>query len=170
MKLWVDNWRWAGVPFYLRHGKSLPARTTEIVVRWKDAPNVLFNDQGGRLKSNMLVLRIQPNEGFSLRTNAKVPGSGMEIRPVQMGFDYSETFGSEPPEAYERLLHDALIGDGTLFTRRDETEVAWGIADAILNSWRDAPAPFLYKPGSWGPDEADSFMARDGRRWHLPDK
>jgi glucose-6-phosphate 1-dehydrogenase len=173
MKLFVDNWRWAGVPFYLRHGKSLPQRATEIVVRWKDAPGVLFNNASSRLKSNMLAMRIQPNEGFALRTNAKVPGSGMEIRDVQMDFDYSAGFGAEPPEAYERLLHDALLGDGTLFTRRDETEVAWSITDAVLKAW-ERPAqgslvvPYTYPQGSWGPEEADDFMARDSRRWHQP--
>ena len=167
LKLFVDNWRWAGVPFYLRHGKSLQARATEIVIRWKDTPSVLFNDIT-TLKSNMLKLRIQPNEGFDLRMNAKVPGSGMEIRDVLMDFDYSDAFGSEPPEAYERLLNDAMLGDGTLFTRRDETEVAWNIADQILNAWGKAPQPFEYSKGSWGPEEADEFMARDGRRWHQP--
>lgn len=174
MKLFVDNWRWAGVPFYLRHGKDLPERVTEICVRWKDTPSVLFNNNAGTLKSNMLTLRIQPNEGFALRTNAKVPGSGMEIRAVQMEFDYSDSFGAEPPEAYERLLHDAFIGDGTLFTRRDETEVAWNIIDQILRAWQNpqpgAPSrPHPYAPGSWGPDEANEFMSRDGRRWHTPE-
>lgn len=168
LKLWVDSWRFSGVPFYLRHGKSLPQRNTEIVVRWKDTPCVLFNDTCNRLKSNMLILRIQPNEGFALRANAKVPGSGMDIRDVRMDFDYSDAFGAEPPEAYERLLRDALIGDGTLFTRRDEAEAAWSIADTVLEGWQDAPAPFSYKPKSWGPAEADQFMAADGRRWHEP--
>lgn len=168
LKLFVDNWRWAGVPFYLRHGKTLQSRATEIVIRFKDTPSVLFNDMGNPLKSNLLTLRIQPNEGHDLRLNAKVPGSGMEIRDVHMDFDYSETFGAEPPEAYERLLHDAMLGDGTLFTRRDEVEVAWNIADQILNAWQSEPAPFEYSKGGWGPDEADDFMARDGRRWHQP--
>lgn len=168
LKLFVDNWRWAGVPFYLRHGKNLPERVTEITVRWKDTPCVLFNNADTKLKSNMLTMRIQPNEGFELRTNAKVPGSGMEIRDVHMDFDYSETFGSEPPEAYERLLHDALLGDGTLFTRRDETEVAWDIAGSIIEAWENGPAPFEYEPGSWGPKEADDFIGRDGRHWHEP--
>lgn len=168
LKLHIDNWRWSGVPFYLRHGKGLPKRATEIVVRWKDTPCVLFNDACNRLKSNMLILRIQPNEGFALRNNAKVPGSGMEIRDVRMDFDYSETFGAEPPEAYERLLHDALTGDSTLFTRRDETEVAWSIVDSILEGWKRASLPFTYKPGTWGPDEVDEFLVRDGRRWHQP--
>jgi len=170
LKLFVDNWRWAGVPFYLRHGKSLPQRATEIIIRWKDAPCVLFNDDGCNLKSNMLTMRIQPNESFGLRQNAKVPGSGMEIRDVSMSFDYSETFGAEPPEAYERLLHDALLGDGTLFTRRDETEVAWDIAGGILDAWKTAPEPFAYEPNSWGPREADEFINRDARRWHQPEK
>jgi glucose-6-phosphate 1-dehydrogenase len=168
LKMFVDNWRWANVPFYLRHGKNLAQRSTEIVIRWKDVPNLLFNNSDTVLKSNMLTLRIQPEEGFDLRTNAKVPGSGMEIRGVHMDFDYSESFGAEPPEAYERLLHDALLGDGTLFTRRDETEVAWDIAGRILDAWENAPAPFSYAPGSWGPAEADELIGRSGRRWRKP--
>ena len=168
LRLMVDNWRWSGVPIYLRHGKALTKRATEVVVRWKDTPYVLFNDQVNRVKSNMLIMRIQPNDGFALRTNAKVPGSGMEIRDVQMDFDYSEAFGAEPPEAYERLLQDAMLGDGTLFTRRDEAEVAWSIMDPILDAWRHTSAPFSYERGSWGPDEADEFLASDRRRWHQP--
>jgi glucose-6-phosphate 1-dehydrogenase len=168
MKLMVDSWRWSGVPFYLRHGKAMAKRATEIVIRWKDAPYVLFNDQVNRVKSNLLVMRIQPNEGFALRANAKVPGSGMEIHDVQMDFDYNEAFGAEPPEAYERLLQDAMLGDGTLFTRRDEAEVAWAILDPVLAAWRHGPMPFSYPRGSWGPDEADEFMANDKRRWHQP--
>jgi glucose-6-phosphate 1-dehydrogenase len=168
LKLWIDSWRWSGVPFYLRHGKSLPQRTTEIVVRWKDTPCVLFNQSCNQVKSNMMIFRIQPNEGFALRVNAKVPGTGNEIRDVRMDFDYSDTFGADPPEAYERLLHDALLGDSTLFTRRDEVEVEWGIVEPILEAWKDAPEPYTYETGSWGPVEADEFMARDGRRWHKP--
>lgn len=168
LKLAVDNWRWVGVPFYLRHGKHLKDRATEIVIRWKDVPSVLFNRETNHVKSNMLVLRIQPDEGFALRTNAKVPGSGNEIRDVQMDFDYSDGFGAEPPEAYERLLHDAMRGDSTLFTRRDEAEIEWAIVEPILRAWKRAPAPFIYEQGSWGPDEANDFMAKDTRRWHLP--
>lgn len=170
LKLEVDNWRWSGVPIYLRHGKNLETRVSEVVIRWKDVPNVLYNEEAdGQLKSNMMVMRIQPNDGFALRMNAKVPGSN-EIRDVRMSFDYAETFGAEPPEAYERLLHDALIGDSTLFTRRDESETAWGIVDPILNAWKDGhgEAPYEYVPGSWGPKEADEFIGRDGRRWHKP--
>ena len=170
LKLEVDNWRWSGVPIYLRHGKNLEERVSEVVIRWKDVPNVLYNQEpNANLKSNMMVMRIQPNDGFALRMNAKVPGSN-EIRDVRMNFDYAETFGAEPPEAYERLLHDALIGDSTLFTRRDESETAWGIVDPILNAWKDghSPAPYEYEPKSWGPTEADEFIGRDGRRWHKP--
>lgn len=169
LKLMVDDWRWSGVPFYLRHGKALGKRATEIVIRWKDTPHVLFNKHANRVKSNMLVLRIQPHEGFALRANAKVPGTGTEIRDVRMDFDYSDAFGAEPPEAYERLLHDALRGDSTLFTRRDEVEIEWAIMEPILQAWDeyDTP-PFFYEKGSWGPDEANDFMARDGRRWHQP--
>ena len=167
LKLEVDNWRWAGVPIYLRHGKALEDRVSEVVIRWKDTPSVLFNE-AEKLKSNLLVMRIQPHDGFAVRMNAKVPGSH-EIRDVSMNFDYSETFGAEPPEAYERLLHDALIGDSTLFTRRDESETAWGIVDPILEAWKAAPdAPFEYEANTWGPAEADEFLARDGRRWHKP--
>ncbi len=169
LKLMIDNWRWSGVPFYLRHGKALSKRATEIVIRWKDTPSILFNKHANRVKSNMLVLRIQPHEGFGLRANAKVPGSGTEIRDVRMEFDYADAFGAEPPEAYERLLHDALRGDSTLFTRRDEVEIEWAIADPILQNWsKDDTPPFFYDQGSWGPDESHDFMARDGRRWHTP--
>jgi glucose-6-phosphate 1-dehydrogenase len=170
LKLMIDSWRWSGVPIYLRHGKALAKRATEVVVRWKDTPHVLFNNQVNRVKSNMLIMRIQPNDGFALRTNSKVPGAGMEIRDVQMDFDYTESYGGESPEAYERLLQDAMLGDGTLFTRRDEAEVAWSIADPILQAWqsRDVGAPFSYIKGSWGPDEADEFVVRDRRRWHQP--
>jgi glucose-6-phosphate 1-dehydrogenase len=168
LKLAIDNWRWSGVPFYLRHGKHLKKRATDIVVRWKDVPGVLFNRETNHVKSNMLVLRIQPNEGFALRTNAKVPGSGNEIRDVQMDFDYSDGFGAEPPEAYERLLHDAMRGDSTLFTRRDEAEIEWAIVDPLLRAWQHDASPFRYDQKSWGPDESNDFMARDARRWHLP--
>jgi glucose-6-phosphate 1-dehydrogenase len=169
LKLAIDNWRWSGVPFYLRHGKALEKRATEIVIRWKDTPHVLFNKHTNRVKSNMMVLRIQPQEGFAVRVNAKVPGSGTEIRDVRMDFDYTDAFDVTPPEAYERLLHDALRGDSTLFTRRDEVEVEWAIADPILENWaRDDAPPFRYPKGSWGPDEANDFLARDGRRWHQP--
>jgi glucose-6-phosphate 1-dehydrogenase len=129
---------------------------------------VLFNDGPEKVKSNMMVMRIQPHDGFALRMNAKVPGSN-EIRDVRMNFDYTETFGAEPPEAYERLLHDALIGDSTLFTRRDESETAWGIVAPILDAWKvSSEAPFPYEPITWGPKEADDFVGRDGRRWHRP--
>ena len=168
LKLEIDNWRWAGVPIYLRHGKALEERVSEVVIRWKDVPSVLFNEEPqNKLKSNMLTMRIQPHDGFALRINAKVPG-GNEVRDVRMNFDYAQTFGAEPPEAYERLLHDALIGDSTLFTRRDESEAAWGIVDPILEAWKEAGAPDFYDKGSWGPEEADDFLARDGRRWHKP--
>ena len=169
LKMHVDNWRWFGVPFYLRHGKALPQRATEIVVRWKDTPSVLFNQGGGRVKSNMLILRIQPDESFSFRVNAKVPGSGMKVEDVRMEFDYSDAHGEEPPEAYERLLHDALLGDGTLFTRRDETEVSWSVVDSILNAWQHSQTPYSYEQGSWGPEEVKEFLGRDGRRWHQLD-
>ena len=168
LKLEINNWRWSGVPIYLRHGKNLEKRVSEVVIRWKDAPSVLFNDGPDPLKSNMMVMRIQPHDGFALRVNAKVPSSN-EIKDVRMNFDYHETFGAEPPEAYERLLHDAMIGDGTLFTRRDESESAWGIVDPILNAWSQSEdKPFEYEPGSWGPEEAVEFIGKTGRKWHTP--
>ncbi len=168
LKVHVDNWRWFGVPFYLRHGKALPQRSTEIVIRWKDTPNVLFNQGGERVKSNMLIFRIQPDESFAFRVNAKVPGSGNEIHDVRMDFAYADGLHGEPPEAYERLLQDALLGDGTLFTRRDEVEVAWSIVDSIFDAWKDAPAPHPYEKESWGPAESDELIGRDKRRWHVP--
>jgi glucose-6-phosphate 1-dehydrogenase len=170
LKLFVDSWRWSGLPIYMRHGKAMTKRATEIAIRFKQTPNVLFNSTRNRVRSNQLILRIQPNEGFAQSVNAKVPGAGQEIRDVLMDFEYQATFGGEPPEAYERLLRDALIGDGTLFTRRDEAEAAWRIADSILSAWdsSSAPRPFAYRPGTWGPEEADDFLARDGRRWREP--
>jgi glucose-6-phosphate 1-dehydrogenase len=168
LRLWVDNWRWAGVPFYLRAGKRLPKRVTEIAVEFKSVPRILFNrDPDAPLAPNVLAIRIQPDEGISLRFAAKVPGPAVRIQPVKMEFSYGAAFGSEPPEAYERLLLDALLGDSTLFTRRDEVEAAWAIVDPILEGWRRAPAPDFpnYRAGTWGPAAADAFIEADGRKW-----
>ena len=169
LKLFIENWRWAGVPFYLRHGKRLPKGVAEIAIQFKAPPAVLFAAESpAPLQPNALVLRIQPDEGIAIRMNAKVPGNLLNLQPVKMDFRYGGSFGASSPEAYERLLHDAIIGDSTLFTRRDEVERSWQIIDAILDGWNSAPAPFPYESGTWGPPEADEFMARDGREWRRP--
>ena len=167
LRLDIDNWRWAGTPFYLRHGKRLPKRVTEIAVVFKPAPHLLFspNDVAG-LEPDVLVLRIQPDEGITLRFGAKVPGVAMRLRSVNMDFLYGHSFPVELPDAYERLLLDALAGDHTLFTRADSVEASWTFAMPILDHWRSAGSlPSLYPAGSWGPTEADALLARDGRRW-----
>lgn len=168
LRLFVDSWRFAGVPFYLRTGKRLPRRVTEIALQFRSAPLPLFRQPGGAtLEADSLVMRIQPDEGISLKFLSKFPGPSMRIQPVRMDFRYGTSFGVESPDAYERLLLDAMLGDSTLFTRRDEVEAAWRIVDPILDHWRaDAgtPVPF-YEAGSFGPSEADDMLAEDGRRW-----
>jgi glucose-6-phosphate 1-dehydrogenase len=165
--LWVDNWRWAGVPFYLRSGKRLPERRTEIAIQFKQAPLSLFGGHSFVDEApNRLVLHLQPDEGITLSFGAKAPGGQMEIVPVEMAFDYAATFHAEPPEAYERLLLDALQGDPTLFTRWDETLVAWEFTDEIIRTWAadDAPLP-TYPAGSWGPPGMDDFIRSGGCAW-----
>jgi glucose-6-phosphate 1-dehydrogenase len=168
LKLFVENWRWAGVPFYLRTGKRLPKRVTEISVHFRRAPHLLFPESGAEgLEPNVLALRIQPNEGISLRFGAKMPGPTMDIRSVNMDFRYGTAFGVTPPDAYHRLLLDAMLGDSTLFTRRDGIEAAWSLVTPLLESWAAGPRPQFpnYEAGTWGPDEAQAFIERDGRRW-----
>jgi glucose-6-phosphate 1-dehydrogenase len=168
MKLEIDNWRWGGVPFYLRTGKRLAKRVTEIDIEFKRPPFMLFkNTNITELQPNILSLRIQPDEGISLRFGAKVPGGMMRIRGVNMEFLYGSAFAGEPPEAYERLLLDCMLGDSTLFTRSDETEAAWGIITSILDGWAAYPVSHLpiYEAGSWGPKEADALLERGGRDW-----
>lgn len=168
IRCFVDNWRWSGVPFFLRAGKRLPRRATEIAIQFKSPPHVLFDGQGAaRLEPNVLTLRIQPDEGISLKFTSKVPGPRPLVQPVRMDFLYGTSFGVEPPEAYERLLLDAMLGDSTLFTRADEVEAAWRFITPILEGWRDAGAVGLdsYACGSWGPRSADDLLARDGRAW-----
>ncbi len=168
LRLRVDNWRWAEVPFYVRVGKRLPKSGTEISVHFKKAPMVLFNKEAVSLDQNVLVIRIQPDEGISLRMQAKMPGTSFRIEPVKMDFHYGTSFGKASPEAYERLLLDAMSGDATLFARRDEVEEAWAFVDPIENAWcakEGAPPLFDYPAGSWGPEEADELLARDGRAW-----
>ena len=171
LKLWIDNWRWSGVPFYLRVGKKLPMSASEVRVQFRPTPHVLFAAECGKtLDTNALTLRLQPDEGISLRFNGKVPGTSMVVRPVRMHFSYDSEFGAYTPEAYERLLLDALAGDATLFIRRDEVETAWGIADSIRNTWRDQSLTNreFYAAASWGPVAADDLLAASGHTWHNP--
>lgn len=168
LKLLIDNWRWADVPFYLRTGKRLAARDTEIAIRFKRAPFVLFrNTSIERLNRNRLVLHIQPDEGISLRFGAKIPGSSMNIGAVDMAFDYEDYFGDTPSTGYERLLHDCMAGDATLFQRADQVEAGWAVVEPVLRAWQQTASPNIptYKSGSWGPKEADELLARDGREW-----
>jgi len=170
MRLRIDNWRWAGVPFFIRTGKRLPKRVTEVALRFRAVPHLPFAPtQTRRLGPNTLVLRIQPDEGISLSFGAKVPGTQFDIRTVQMDMTWCEEFGADPPEAYERLIHDALVGDATLFIRSDEVDAAWRVVQPVLESWRDEPnGPITYPQGSWGPRAADRLLERDGRQWRTP--
>lgn len=164
----IDNWRWSGVPFYLRSGKRLARRATEIAIQFKAPPHLLFQSPGNtRMEPNVLTLRIQPDEGISIKFNSKIPGPALAMQPVRMDFLYGTSFGVEPPEAYERLLLDAAAGDSTLFTRADEVEVAWGFITPILEAWKELGSTGMdtYPAGSWGPRAADDLLARDGRAW-----
>lgn len=168
-KVHVDNWRWADVPFYLRTGKCLPRRCTEISVHFKAVPNVLFNlPPTGPLQPNVLTIRIQPDEGMSLAFQVKSPGLGMRIAPLKMDFGYAEAFGSAPRDAYERLLLDAAVGEATLFTRADEVEAAWRFLSPIIEGCSRCPDRLPeYPAGTWGPKQADDLVGSDGRQWHL---
>ena len=168
LKLGIDNWRWADVPFYLRTGKRMAGRLTEIVIQWKRAPFMLFRKAGMEsLATNQLVIRIQPDEGISLRFGTKVPGPTMRQAPVEMNFSYADYFGAAPSTGYERLLYDCMIGDQTLFQRADMVEAGWSIITPVLDVWHAlAPRSFPnYPAGSWGPKESDDLLARDGRAW-----
>jgi glucose-6-phosphate 1-dehydrogenase len=166
-RLFVDDWRWAGVPFYLRAGKRLPKRATEIAIQFKQVPHALFKESNATPEANLLALRIQPDEGILLRFAAKVPGLGVDVRSVNMDFTYGSAFSVDSPDAYETLILDALLGDASLFTRSDEVEKAWGIVTPIIDAWADTAPPDLpnYAAGSWGPEAADALLARDGERW-----
>ncbi len=170
VKLQVDNWRWSDVPFYVRTGKRMPKRVTEIRVQFKRPPHLTFGrEQTRELEPNAITLRIQPEEGISLRFGAKVPTAGIRIRSVNMDFLYASSFLAEAPDAYERLLVDCMLGDPTLFTRSDEVETAWQFIDAIEDSWAKGSPPLeTYKAGTWGPKAADRLLEADGRRWHRP--
>ncbi len=167
-RLEIDSWRWAGVPFYIRSGKRLPRRVTEIAIRFKQVPLPLFGwkNMAGEAP-NSLVLNIQPEEGITLSIGAKKPGPINQIEPVELDFSYAESFGANPPEAYERLLLDVMNGDATLFTRSDEVDVAWHITTDILDAWKNAPQKNLpvYESGTWGPAEMDDFIGQSGRQW-----
>lgn len=169
VRLMVDNWRWAGVPFYLRTGKRLPAKASEVVIRFKPAPHPVRDlVQADAPAPNALVLHIQPDEGISLFFEAKVPGLRGPLRPVSMDFDYCRAFGTDSPEAYQRLLLDAMLGDATLFARRDEVEAAWTLITPILKAWEAAGEPEPYPAGTWGPKGADEMLRREGRSWAVP--
>ncbi len=171
LRVFIDNWRWAGVPFFLRTGKRLPKRCTEIAIHLKEVPPILFNRNPEHpLEANVLTIRIQPNEGFALRLSSKVPGPHVAVDAVNMDFTYSEMFGGSSPEAYERLLLDVMIGDATLFMRRDEVEASWTWITPILERWAEhAGTPVAqYASGTWGPTEADSLVNAIGRRWRTP--
>jgi glucose-6-phosphate 1-dehydrogenase len=168
LKLFIDNWRWGGVPFYLRSGKCLPKRASEIAVQFKSAPHALFpHTPVSDIEQNVLAMKIQPDEGITLKFNSKVPGQGGQIRPVTMDFRYGSSFGVSSPEAYERLLLDCLLGDGTLFTRRDEVEASWSLITPIHEGWEAGPPLDLpnYEAGTWGPPSADALLAQEGHEW-----
>jgi len=168
VRLGVETRRWAGVPFYMRTGKRLPRRVTEIGVLFKRAPHLPFSRTDTQeLGHNQLVIRVQPDEGVTLKFGSKVPGSSMEVRDVAMDFLYGEAFTESSPEAYERLILDVLIGDATLFPRNDEVEASWKVIDPLEEFWA-GKAPYLYRAGEWGPKEADDMLARDGREWRRP--
>jgi glucose-6-phosphate 1-dehydrogenase len=170
LRLKVENWRWNGVPFFLRTGKRLPRRVTEVAVSLKKVPHMIFGGAEVQPSPDVISMRIQPDEGIAIRFNAKVPGAGTQIRPVRMEFSYGSAFGEAGPDAYERLLLDVIRGDPTLFTRRDEVEAEWAIVQPILDVWADpaAPGPFPYAAGSWGPEEADTMISLTDRTWRRP--
>jgi glucose-6-phosphate 1-dehydrogenase len=171
LKLFIDNWRWSGVPFYLRTGKYLPVSASEVRVQFRPTPHVLFAAECGQnLDANALALRLQPDEGISLRFNGKVPGTSLEVRPVRMHFSYDAEFGAYTPEAYERLLLESMAGDATLFIRRDEVETAWRIVDSIRKTWDAKPLTNreFYSAGTWGPVAAEDLLAQAGHAWREP--
>ncbi|HET7420096.1 MAG TPA: glucose-6-phosphate dehydrogenase [Candidatus Dormibacteraeota bacterium] len=170
LRLFIDNWRWAGVPFYIRAGKRLPKRVTEIRIQFKRPPHLTFGREAMKeVDPNAITLRIQPEEGISLKFGAKVPSAGLRIRSVTMDFQYLTSFLVEAPEAYERLLLDCMIGDPTLFTRSDEVEVAWSLIDPIEDAWRNGRPPLeTYPSGTWGPPSSSTLLQSEGREWHRP--
>jgi len=168
LRLEVENWRWAGVPFYIRSGKRMPKRVTDVAIQFNCAPLSMFGEATQR-NPNMLVLRIQPEEGISLRFSAKTPGQGMDLRPVTMEFNYHTSFETRSPAAYETLLLDALEGDATLYTRQDMVEASWRVVEPVLNVWDGTKFKLPnYEAGSWGPKASDDMLARNGHEWRNP--
>ena len=170
LKLYIDNWRWKGVPFYLRSGKSLAVKTSQVIVEFQRPPHLMFHlPDEYKFIPNILSLCIQPDEGIHLMFEAKVPDSDQEMRSVDMDFHYRDSFSGVLPDAYERLLLEALRGDASLFTRSDGIEAAWKLIDSIADGWEKSNTPdmALYRRGSWGPSEANALLARDGRLWRL---
>jgi glucose-6-phosphate 1-dehydrogenase len=169
LKLFVDNWRWAGAPFYIRAGKRLPKKATEIAIQFRPTPHTMFTRGETRgLEPNVLVMRIQPEEGISLKIGAKVPGSGFEVSSVNMDLLYGTAFLEEAPDAYQRLLLDLMLGDPTLFIRADEAEGAWSILEPVMRAWSESKEIPTYPAGTWGPKEADELLGHDGREWRRP--
>ncbi|MFL5625661.1 MAG: glucose-6-phosphate dehydrogenase [Ktedonobacteraceae bacterium] len=171
LKVFIENWRWADVPFYIRTGKALPKRSTEVTIQFKRVPHQLYKPSETKgLIPNRLTIRIQPDEGMSLKFAAKIPGAARHLSDVDMNFSYASAFGIESPDAYERLIADCMIGDSTLFIRRDEVEISWRIIDSITSAWQNMPASFVhpYKAGTWGPVEANALIEDDGREWDNP--
>jgi glucose-6-phosphate 1-dehydrogenase len=169
IRLDVDTRRWAGVPFYLRTGKRLGKRVTEIAVAFKPAPHLPFETTATReLGANAVVIRVQPDEGVTIRFGAKVPGTAMEVRDVSMDFSYGRSFTEASPEAYERLILDVLLGDPPLFPTTEEVNLSWNILDPIEDYWSTLGQPQPYRAGTWGPAQADEMLARDGNHWRMP--
>ncbi len=169
MEMAVDNWRWSGVPFYLRSGKRLPKKMSEIAIVFRPVPNILFTQKQTSYEQNVLSIRIQPNEGIGLNINCKVPGISTPIQPVKMDFKYGNYFGLTPPEAYERLICDCILGDSTLFARGDEVLSSWKFIDPILKHWKsqDKGALHPYQAGTWGPDASKKLLDKSSRNWRL---
>lgn len=172
IKFYINNWRWGGVPFYMRTGKRLPTRVTEVVIHFKQTPHHLFQRDTGKLSSNQLIIRIQPDEGILLKFDMKEPGAGFNVKNVNMDFHYRDLTNTRVPSAYERLLHDVMIGDSTLFSRDDEVETAWKFLEPIQNAWAKNPAikVFGYPAGTWGPEHANDLIEGEGLTWRYPCK
>jgi glucose-6-phosphate 1-dehydrogenase len=169
LRLFIDNWRWAGVPFFIRSGKRMPKKATEVAIQFHSSPHTPFaHDDTEGLEPNVLVIRVQPEEGLSLKIGAKVPGTGFEVSSVNMDLLYGTAFLEEAPDAYQRLLLDLMLGDPTLFIRADEAEGAWRIIDPIMRLWAEKREISTYPAGTWGPEDADQLLERDGREWRRP--
>jgi glucose-6-phosphate 1-dehydrogenase len=172
IKFYINNWRWGGVPFYIRTGKRLPTRVTEIVIHFKPTPHHLFLRQSGKVMANQLIIRIQPDEGILLKFDMKEPGAGFNVKNVNMDFHYTDLAGMRVPSAYERLLYDVMIGDSTLFSRDDEVETAWKFLEPIQRAWKNNPEikVFGYPAGTWGPENANDLIEGEGLTWRYPCK